>query len=323
MFDLIDKHDIGCAPRRAPYFRGAYGRSGLQDVENWVREWGEAGAPVTLKNAAESHEILGSTFFHGGMEDARGGSLQPLSYTRGLARAAVQAGAAVHANSPVSKLIREGESWSVSTRGGASVKARHLLLATNAYTDDLWPGLRRHVVPVASLQSATAPLQDDIRRSILPGGHHVSETRNSMVYFRIDETGRFQIGGRGSLLDPGRQDGGTHQLRAEAVRIYPALRDVEWEFDWGGLVAITKSYSPALIELAPTAHAGLGYCGRGVAMGTAMGKQMADLVMGEDVAMPREKIKPFVFHRLRNFGIAWHMFSGGLLDKINGWRYRG
>ncbi len=323
VFDLIDKHDIGCAPRRAPYFRGAFDRSGIRDVENWVREWGEVGAPVTLRNAAESHAILGSTFFHGGMEDARGGSLQPLSYTRGLARAAAKAGAAVHANSPVSKVVREGESWSVTTVGGATVRAKHLLLATNGYTDGLWPGLRRHVVPVASLQSATAPLPDDIRRSILPGGHHVSETRNSMVYFRIDEAGRFLIGGRGSLQDPCRQDGSTQHLRAEAVRIYPVLRDVKWEFDWGGLVAITKSYSPALIELAPSAHAGLGYCGRGVAMGTAMGKQMAELVMGEDVAMPREKINPFVFHRLRNLGIAWHTFSGGLLDQIAGWRYRG
>ena len=51
VFDLIDKHDIGCAPRRAPYFRGAYGRSGLQDVEN---DWQSAipWAKTTPKRSA-------------------------------------------------------------------------------------------------------------------------------------------------------------------------------------------------------------------------------------------------------------------------------
>jgi len=322
VFDLIAKHAIDCAPRRAPYFRGAFGRSGIRDVEGWVREWGEVGAPVTLKNTAETHELMGSTFFHGGMEDARGGSLQPLSYAYGLARAALKAGAKLYARTPVSSVAREGKGWSVTTAAGVKARAQYLLLATNGYTDGLWPGLRRQVVPIATLQSSTVPLAEDVRRTILPGGHHVSDTRNSMVYFRLDEAGRFHIGGRGSLFEPCRQDGNTHHLRAEAVRIYPVLKDAKWEFDWGGLVAITKSYSPHLIELAPSAYAGLGYCGRGVAMGTAMGKQMAELVMGEDVPMPRERISPFFFHRLRNFGIAWHVVSGRLLDHLNGWRFR-
>jgi hypothetical protein len=45
------------------------------------------------------------------------------------------------------------------------------------------------------LQAATEPLIDNLRSRILPKGHHVSETRRSMTYFRIDENGQFQIGG--------------------------------------------------------------------------------------------------------------------------------
>ena len=45
-----------------------------------------------------------------------------------------------------------------------SVTAATLILATNAYTDDLWPGLRRTLIPVQSYQVATRPLPDDIRR---------------------------------------------------------------------------------------------------------------------------------------------------------------
>jgi len=316
VFELIERHGIACAARRVPYLRGAYGKPGLRDVEAWVREWGDAGAPVALKSAAETHDLMGSTFFHGGMEDARGGSLQPLSYARGLARAATAAGAQIFAHSPAAAIERDGNDWRLRTTNDATATARHLLLATNGYTDSLWPGLRRQIVPVATLQSATAPLPEEIRKTILPQGHHVSDTRHGMVYFRIDETGRFTIGGRGSPFDPCREDGDTRHLRAEAVRIFPQLAGVDWEFDWGGLVAITKSHAPHLIELTPNAHAGLGYCGRGVAMGTLMGRQMAELVIGEDVPMPREKLTPFALHGLRNIGIAWNMIGGRLLDRL-------
>jgi glycine/D-amino acid oxidase-like deaminating enzyme len=318
VFDLIARHAIKCAHRKVPYLRGGYGRQGLREVETWVREWGDFGSPVELRSAVETEQILGSTFFHGGMEDSRAGSLQPLSYVRGLARAALAAGAQIYSDSPATGIQRNGKTWRVTTANGSVVSAEFVLMGGNGYTDNLWPGLRRNVVPVASLQTATEPLSDDLRARILPNGHHVSETRRVMTYFRIDENGRFQIGGAGSPLNPTRQHNDTSRLRAEAVRIYPELKDVKWEYDWGGLVAITKTHLPHLIELGENAYAALGYNGRGVAMGTAMGKQLSELVQGKDVAMPRTKGAPFFFHAFRTIGIAWHMMTGRLLDGFGG-----
>jgi len=317
VFELIERHAIKCAHRRVPFLRAAYGKRGLGEVADWAREWQSADAAVDLRSAAETEQILGSDFFQGSVEDHRGGSLQPLSYVRGLARAALAAGAEVHTDSPAVSIVRVGADWQVAIAGGGSITARHLLLGTNGYTGNLWPGLMRNVVPVASLQTATEPLPLDVRSRILPHGHHVSETRRSMVYFRIDEAGRFLIGGRGSAFDPTCQRADTSHLRAEAVRLYPELRDVGWGFDWGGLVAITKDHMPQLIELGDNAWAGLGYNGRGVAMATAMGKQLAMLVQGQDIAMQPTKGAPFIFHPFRNIGIAWHMLTGRLLDRFD------
>lgn len=316
VFDLIDRHKIDCAPRRAPFFRAAYGTRGTKEVEQWVREWGVRGAPVSLKNKQETHQLMGSTFFHGGMEDARGGSLQPLSYCRGLARVAVQAGAELFAQSQVNRVERVKGDWLVTTENGANVSAQFLLIATNGYTDGLWPGLKKQIVPVASLQAATRPLAEGVLRTILPQGHHLSDSRRVMNYCRIDETERFQIGGRGSLLSPAIQQTDTRHLQAAACKIFPQLRGIEWEFEWGGLVAATKNHTPHLIELDDKAYAGMGYHGRGIAMATMMGKQLAELVVGEDVPMPREKLSPFAFHKFRNPGIAWQMITGGLMDKF-------
>ncbi|MCR9214908.1 MAG: FAD-binding oxidoreductase [Proteobacteria bacterium] len=318
VFDLIERHDIKCAPRQVPYMRGAYGRRGLKQVEDWVREWGEFGSKVSMKSAQETQEIMGTDFFHGGMEDSRGGSLQPLSYVRGLARAALKAGAQIYTNSPATKVAKNGSSLQVTTANGATVDAEYFLTGCNGYTDDLWPGLKRNIVPVASLQSATEPLPEALRQKILPRGHHVSETRRVMTYFRIDETGRFQIGGRGSPFNPLRQRDNTEHLRKEAIRIYPELKEVRWEYDWGGLVAATKTHLPHLIRLESNAYAGLGYNGRGVAMGTAMGTQLAGVVLGEDVALPQTSGVPFLLHPFRNLGITWQMLTGSLLDRFDG-----
>src|SRR6266850_8045737 len=114
-------------------------------------------------------ELTGTTCYAGGMLDRRAGTLQPLAYVRGLASAAKAAGAAIHGRSAATGLEAQAGSWRVVTSAG-TVTASTVILATNAYTDDLWPGLRRTVLPVQSYQVATRPLPDNVRRRVLPGG---------------------------------------------------------------------------------------------------------------------------------------------------------
>ena len=196
--------------------------------------------------------------------------------------------------------------------------APHLLICTNGYSGDLWPDLNQNLVPVASLQTATEPLSDDLLKQILPKGYQVSETRRTMTYFRIDEGGRFQIGGRGCPFNVTRQHADTIHLKTEAIRMYPELADVGWEFEWGGLVAITKTHMPHLLKLDHNVHAGFGYNGRGVAMAKRMGQQLARLVLGEDVPMEQTSGASFIFHSFRNIGSAWHMITGNVLDRFDG-----
>jgi glycine/D-amino acid oxidase-like deaminating enzyme len=61
--------------------------------------------------------------------------------------------------------------------------------------------------------------------------------------------------------------------------MYPELALVNWDFEWGGLVAITKTNMPHLLNLGANSYAGFVYNGRGVAMATSMRKQLARLVL--------------------------------------------
>jgi len=134
------------------------------------------------------------------------------------------------------------------------------------------------------------------------------------VYYRLDAGGRFVIGARGNWLDAA-QAGDAGHVRAEACRLFPALTDVTWQFQWGGYTAMTLSHAPKLMKLAPGLHTGMGFNGRGVAMATMMGKQLALAVTGEQPDMPIEPLSRIPFHGFRQIGLSYRLITGSLLDR--------
>src|SRR5690606_31528593 len=127
----------------------------------------------------------GSTAFHGSLFDPRAGTIQPLSYVRGLAAAAIRAGARLHEASKVSRVRHDGGSWRVSANGRV-VRAKALLLATNAYFDGIDIGTRPRFVRVGYSQFATVPVPEHLRTEILPGGEGCWDTAIVMSSFRTD-----------------------------------------------------------------------------------------------------------------------------------------
>src|SRR5207249_7166930 len=126
---------------------------------------------------------------------------QPLSYARGLARAVQTQGAIVCGGSRVTALARDGGRWKVTTAHGPTVSAERVLLATNGYTDGLWPRLRQTVIAANSFQVATGRLPDKVLRTVLPQGHVASDTRKLLLYYRLHQ-GRLIMGGRGPFREP-------------------------------------------------------------------------------------------------------------------------
>ena len=314
VFDLIERYGIDCDALRPGYVQGGWRKQGLDYQHDWVTQWQRYGVDAQLLDAAAIQDLIGSEHYDHGMYDPRGGNVQPLSYARGLANAAVSEGATIYANAKATHIKKQQGDWCVTTAGGGQVFAKQLLIATNGYTDDLWPGLKETVVPVCSFVAATEPLSHNLSSTILPGKHAVSEAGRIIVYYRMDRDGRFVIGGRGNWLDI-KQDGDDSHVREVATRLYPQLGNVEWEYHWGGWPAITKNHLPMLMALAPGAYAGLGYNGRGVATATMMGKQLALAVLGEAPGLDVQLLDKFAFHAFRQLGITWRLVSGTLLDR--------
>ena len=300
VFELIARHKISCHAQQCGWIAAAPHAAALESVRSRTEQWLRRGAAVELLDRRRIQELTGTTGYVGGMLDRRAGALQPLAFVRGLAWAAQQAGAAIHGGSLVRGLEVAPGGWRVDTQAG-SVTARSVILATNAYTDDLWPGLRRTVLPVQSYQVATQPLAEDVRRQVLPGGQVVSDLRRILFYFRLDPEGRLLMGGRGPLDDRG-DPALFARLETVARRFFPQIGAPRWEHRWSGRVALTADHLPHLHEPRPDLLIGLGYNGRGVAMATVMGKLLADRALGAspaELGWPVTPIEPIRLHAWR------------------------
>jgi glycine/D-amino acid oxidase-like deaminating enzyme len=306
VFDLIARHQIPCNATRFGWIQAAHSPDALTIIRRRVEQWQRRGAPLEMTDRASTAAMIGSDAYFGAGIDRRAGNLQPLSYARGIARAAIAAGARLHTDTRAVAIARDRGRWNVTTAGGAVVNAERVLLCTNGYTDNLWPALRRTVIAANSFQIATPPLPDDLRRAILPGGHAVSDTRRLLRYFRRDVSGRFLMGGRGPFRDPRGPEDFAH-LQAAMIDVFPALRDIEPELCWGGRVALTRDHLPHLHEPANGVTAFLGYNGRGVGLATAAGLALGDHLLRpheHTFPFPATRIQPIPFHGLKRLYVA-------------------
>jgi len=319
-FDLIRRHGIECDADQNGWLQPAVNVRKVGLLQSRAEQWRRhAGLQPQILDRDETRRLTGTDAYVGACIDPRGGRVQPLSYARGLAAAAVQAGARVFSHALVTAIGNQNGGWTISTDSG-EVQTDKLVIATNGYTGNLWPGLRETVLPATSVQVATEPLPEELRREVLPGGLPVSDTRRLLHYMRYDADGRFIIGGRGSF---GQREPERHfrRLRRTAVRMFPVLAETKWSFAWGGTVALTLDGMPHLHELAPGAFAALGYNGRGVAMATEMGRLLAEAATGapmDDLPIPAGPPRPLPYHRFRRPGMeaaaAWYR----ALDRL-GW----
>jgi glycine/D-amino acid oxidase-like deaminating enzyme len=316
VFDLVRRHAIRCEARQKGWMSAAHTDEALKLTHERARQWAARGADVAPLDARGIADLLGTDRggYKGGWVDRRAGAVQPLAYARGLARAAIAAGAVLHGQSPALALERRNGAWHITTPQG-TLRADRVVIGTNGYTDDLWPGLKRTVIPVRSYIVATAPLSDNLRKSILPQGHCVSDSRQLLFYWRLDAAGRLVMGGRGPLRDRTRLPD-YEPVRRAIRRLYPAVGEPEWQYHWNGRVAVTFDGLPHLHEPAPGLAVALGYNGRGVAMASRLGNLLADHALGgkaEELGFPVTTMRPIPGHAFRLPGlaavIAWRRFQ--------------
>ncbi|WP_025856145.1 FAD-binding oxidoreductase [Pseudomonas sp. CHM02] len=318
VFRLIEKHGIDCAPVRKGWMQVSYSEKGVAGLHARADQWARRGVPVQRLDAPAVASRMGSDAFAGGWLDGRAGAIQPLAYARGLVAAALAAGVRIHGQSAVTSLQRQGSGWQLQTAGGAQVMADQVVLATNGYSGNLWPGMAQSILAANSFIVATKPLTGRAAESILPGQETVSTAQRLLLYFRKDSHGRLLMGGRGLFNDPTSPTDFAHLERSLAL-LFPQLGPLEFEYRWAGRIAITRDFMPHVHEPAPGLTLALGCNGRGIALCTSLGQQLAGRLCdgNAEFAYPVTALQRLPMHNLQRFyigaGVAWY----SLLDRLN------
>jgi glycine/D-amino acid oxidase-like deaminating enzyme len=288
---VVREDQIECALRTSGRFIAAHSQRAYAALEKALPELRQIWGAVELVPRKDQRAVIGSDAFFGGLKLATAATLQPALFHRGLARAAVSAGAMLLQETRVTNIARNGTGFTLKT-GAGRIEAGAVVVATNAETGRETATLRRlrrrmTVVPAYAL--VTQPIAIERMARILPSHGPVSDTYKVMHYMAPNEDGRRLV----MSARAGRSDGGLHE---KARRIFgyfaarfPDLEGVRVSHCWTGNFALSGDWIPH-IGIEDGLYYVLGCCGTGVPMSTYLGHKLAQKSLGEDRA-------PTVFDR--------------------------
>ncbi len=306
VFETIRRLGIDCSAEQTGWLQPAHTAAVMKVLEQRQRDWAALGRTVDLLDAAATAQKMGTKGFHGALFDRTGGQINPLAYARGLARAAVGAGVALHARSRVTGIGRAGGRWMVSTSSG-SVTAGRVLLTTNALIGALEPSVAGAIIPVRVHQIASQILPAEAHAEILIGRSPAADTRRHTFAVRWSPDGRLMTGG---LVMPGPAPlaRATRIFTRRLEHFYPGLGPIRTDHVWSGVIAATLDSMPRFMALAPGLDAAIGCNGRGIALTTSLGKAIAGTYSGAlseaDFPLPHAPPQPVPGRLVAQYGPA-------------------
>jgi gamma-glutamylputrescine oxidase len=276
--DLVRRHAIACDLK--PGMMTVAHKPGLTaelhaGAEYLARTYGYD--QLTPLSVAEVRERLGSRRYYGGVLDQGAGHLHPLNYALGLARGARAAGAVLHEETEA-RAIAGGARPQVATSRG-TVRCRFVVVACNGYLGRLAPRLAGAIMPINNYIVATAPLGEDVARSLIRDDVAVADTKFVISYFRLSADRRLLFGGGETYRRSFPADIMAF-VRPHLLRVFPQLAAIPLDYGWGGTLAITLNRMPNFGRTDGNVFHALGYSGHGIAIATLAGQLIAEAAAG-------------------------------------------
>lgn len=299
---LIADENIDCDFVRCGRFRGAWRP---QDYETIARESdtlrNKLGVEVDMVSRSEVYKEVASDAYHGGCIYHAHGGLHPAKLHNGMLRVSRDLGAGVFDRTEVTRIRHDETKYVVDTTRGI-VRAGEIVMATNGYTTNATPSLRRSLIPIASYMIATEPLGQSVVNDLFPSKRMIVESRSRHCYYRPSPDGeRVLLGGRAALnhIDTARS---AKILKRLLTGVLPQLNDVKISHSWLGTLGFTKDHLPRIGRNKDGIYYAMGYSGSGVAMAPYLGWRAANKVLGkpegdtgfDPMDFPNVALHPFI-----------------------------
>ena len=315
--DLITREKINCGWTKAGYFLGAWCKSHYDDMAKKVDYLNAAAKSDSyLVPQERQREEIGSDYYRGGMVVGRAAHIHPALFFKGLLELCQKRSVKIASKTPVTKLAQTTTGWSVETPRG-TITAGDVIIATNGYTGDITPQLKRRVVPVGSYIIATEELPPDLAATLSPKNRSIADTRRVLTYYRMSpDRKRLIFGGRAKFghTDPVETAPILYRFMTDR---YPQLKGVKITHAWTGNVAFTLDEMPHMGKF-DNLHYALGCNGSGIAMMTYLGQQTARKVAGKSNRTCAFDRPEFPDHPLYN-GSTWFLPFVGRYFRARDW----
>lgn len=254
----------------------------LARISREAEAWAAAGSTIRIidRNGISGH--VATDHYVGGVLYADAGMLNPLSFCRGLAAAAVAGGARIHDASPAVGIAPERDGWRIDTPRG-SVRARAVVIATGASPLSPWTAARKAGYRLKIAMVASAPFADH-GRSILPAGVPFTDMDSFDTFGGgFDRAGRLVMSILpGISANPSPSDLARPYWR-KFRQVFPqAPADPGWEFGWFRHEAVPPGRMVGIHEPEPGLLILHGYAGNGITQALHFGERIARSLATED-----------------------------------------
>jgi len=279
-------------PHQVPWTRELVSPEQTTLDENAMQ--GRLRAPGLLGGIAESGRMVAT--------------LDPARLVLGLATAAERLGVVIYERSKARHLERDADGVLLITARG-SVRASHVVLATNAYPS-LLKRNRLMTVPVYDYVLMTEPLDAAQRASIgWAGREGLGDLSNQFHYAQLTPDGRILWGGYDAVYFPGGRIRPSHEddpavhrrLASNLFALLPQLAEqgVRFSHRWAGVIDTSTRFAAfyGTAGKGRIAYAA-GFTGLGVGTSRFAAEVMLDLISGEatqrtQLEMVRKRGVPF------------------------------
>ncbi len=277
---LIKEESIDCDYHSYGRYRGMWNSQEYDETARSLDQLRKL-IPVNVEmiSPEQQRQEIGTDFYSGGMMLHDHGGLHPAKYLNGMLAAACRYGAQVFGHTRVRNVTPIGSGYNAVTDRGP-IRAGAVLMATNGYTTNDFPALKRRIIPVSSFIIATEELSQSTIDEIMPGRRMLVETRHRHCYMRLSpDQKRFIIGGRAAMSKTS-QSKATAVLRKLMGEVFFQLKNTAISHSWTGQTGFTFSFLPHVGQIDGIWHA-MGYSGSGNAMAPYLGHKAALAMIGD------------------------------------------
>lgn len=264
--------------------------NGLQNNKEYAAHLRALDETHHFLDEKEMHAITGSTYYRGGLYTPGAAIIQPAIFVRALAAGLAEKSPrklSIYENSAILSLEKQGNAWLAKT-AKASISAKHVFLAVNGHLES-FGFYQRRLMHIFTYASMTRALSTNEIHTLGGKPHWACLPSHPMgtTVRRITGTGGTRIIIRNRFTyDPGmevsdkRVSNVAYSHRRAFDARFPALKNVEMQYQWGGRLCLSKNSVAAFGELKPGLFSACCQNGLGVAKGTASGMLAAELAHG-------------------------------------------